>query len=246
MLPRTATILESAPGIRNNKPDDDVFHGCFRHLLNCGSVLAGWRGGIFQWKRWTQPLKKASGIAEEALAHLQKIRTEEDTKIKIITRILTECLGGGLSPILRPRSPHMRTASSDYLITADGKGSLLVDATPFTTPVGVKPKNSRVTGSMGLWRVRINRISPDSTDNRGRVSEDNSPINSRRGRNSLAREERASVRFGADSGHWGPKVTNGWISPKTVIRHVPITWLGLAKSAAIRNRQINAARASCQ
>ena len=40
-----------------------------------------------------------SAIADEALAHHHKIVSEEGTKIKIITRILTECLGWSFADI---------------------------------------------------------------------------------------------------------------------------------------------------
>ena len=67
--------------------------------------------------------EKFSAIADEALAHQHKIVSEEGTKIKIITRILTECLGWSFADIAAETAHE-----NGYLISSDGKGALLVEA----------------------------------------------------------------------------------------------------------------------
>jgi cold shock CspA family protein len=70
--------------------------------------------------------EKASAIADETSAQLENIRSEEDAKIKIITRILTECLGWSFADVAA-ESAH-ENGYSDYLIKKDGKNALLVEA----------------------------------------------------------------------------------------------------------------------
>jgi predicted type IV restriction endonuclease len=67
-----------------------------------------------------------STIAKEALAQQEKIVSEEDTKIQIITRIVTECLGWAFTDIAA-ESAH-ENGYSDYLVSNDGKGALLIEA----------------------------------------------------------------------------------------------------------------------
>ncbi|MEZ5790058.1 MAG: cold shock domain-containing protein [Nitratireductor sp.] len=69
---------------------------------------------------------KCSAIAEEALKHLDKIRSEEDTKIRIINRMLTECLGWAFADVAAETAHE--NGYSDYLISNNGKGALLVEA----------------------------------------------------------------------------------------------------------------------
>lgn len=69
---------------------------------------------------------KASAIAAEALSDVEKIKSEEDTKIRIITRILTDCLGWSFSDIAA--EVRHESGFSDYLISHSGKSALLVEA----------------------------------------------------------------------------------------------------------------------
>ncbi len=68
----------------------------------------------------------ASKILTDAKVNLQRIRTEEDTKIQIITRILTECLGWNFSDIAAETAHE--NGYSDYLVSSHNKGSLLIEA----------------------------------------------------------------------------------------------------------------------
>jgi GTPase SAR1 family protein len=69
---------------------------------------------------------KASAIVGDARASLDTIHTEEDAKIRIVTRIFTECLGWDFTDIAA-ETAHAN-GYSDYLISNSGKGALLVEA----------------------------------------------------------------------------------------------------------------------
>lgn len=65
-------------------------------------------------------------IKHEVSANLQNIITEEDAKIQIINRVLTECLGWKFSDIGAERAHD--NGFSDYLIAPSGRNSLIVEA----------------------------------------------------------------------------------------------------------------------
>lgn len=70
--------------------------------------------------------EKANTIIGEAVSSIDRIRTEEDTKIQIITRILTECLGWAFADIAAETAHE--NGYSDYLISNAERGALLVEA----------------------------------------------------------------------------------------------------------------------
>lgn len=65
-------------------------------------------------------------IRDQVQANLDAILTEEDAKIQIITRILTECLGWGFSDIGAERKHD--SGFSDYLISRNNRNILIVEA----------------------------------------------------------------------------------------------------------------------
>ena len=69
---------------------------------------------------------RAQHIVDAVLANATKIRTEEDCKIQIITRILIESLNWSFSDI----SAEVKhdNGYSDYLLSNDGKPALLIEA----------------------------------------------------------------------------------------------------------------------
>ena len=62
-----------------------------------------------------------SAIAKEARAKHNKIISEEDTKIKIITRILTECLGWSFTDIAAETAHEPRTTVEPRLDTGHAR-----------------------------------------------------------------------------------------------------------------------------
>jgi len=73
-----------------------------------------------------QAESKAKEIFEDIEIIFEKIKSEEDTKIQIINRVLTECLGWSTTSI-RAESHH-ENGFSDYIIEDDEKPILLIEA----------------------------------------------------------------------------------------------------------------------
>jgi len=65
-------------------------------------------------------------IRDETHANLENILTEEDAKIQIINRVLTECLGWRFSDIGAERAHE--NGYSDYLIANAGRNALIIEA----------------------------------------------------------------------------------------------------------------------
>lgn len=70
--------------------------------------------------------EKAKSIAADANTNLSNIVTEEDAKIQIINRIVTECLGWKLADI-RTESKH-DNGFSDYILSDGNQPALLIEA----------------------------------------------------------------------------------------------------------------------
>ena len=70
--------------------------------------------------------EKTKNIADAAVLNVQSIKTEEDTKLQIITRIITESLGWSYSDI--GAEVKHDNGYSDYLLSNDGKPALIVEA----------------------------------------------------------------------------------------------------------------------
>jgi len=68
----------------------------------------------------------ASKIIDEAKENIEKIRSEEDAKIQIITRLLCESLGWSFSDISAEK--HHDNGYSDYLISIGDSTAILVEA----------------------------------------------------------------------------------------------------------------------
>ncbi|WP_306127894.1 AAA family ATPase [Roseovarius sp. MMSF_3350] len=65
-------------------------------------------------------------IRDEVNANLDNILTEEDAKIQIINRVITECLGWNFAEIGAERAHE--SGYSDYLVTLAGRNALIVEA----------------------------------------------------------------------------------------------------------------------
>ncbi len=73
-----------------------------------------------------EAFEKAQSIVKDAQANLDGIRTEEDTKIQIILRLLTESLGWFQSDI-SAETKH-ENGYSDFILSNDNKAALLIEA----------------------------------------------------------------------------------------------------------------------
>lgn len=73
-----------------------------------------------------QAYTKFIEISSSVSVNIDAIITEEDAKIQIITRILTECLGWDFSDLAAERKHQ--NGFSDYLITRDGRNALIIEA----------------------------------------------------------------------------------------------------------------------
>ena len=75
-------------------------------------------------------LDKAEGAAcllvSEVSHNLETIKTEEDAKVRIITRIITECLGWSTNDFRMERQNE--NGFSDYLLLAQDSPALLIEA----------------------------------------------------------------------------------------------------------------------
>ncbi|MDP0926582.1 cold shock domain-containing protein [Paracoccus onubensis] len=65
-------------------------------------------------------------IRDEVKGNIDNILTEEDAKIQIITRVITECLGWSFADIEAERAHE--NGYSDYLVTVSGLNALIVEA----------------------------------------------------------------------------------------------------------------------
>lgn len=70
--------------------------------------------------------ERVAAIFEEAKANAGDIRTEEDAKIRIITRVLTDCLGWSYSDIQAERAHE--NGFSDYLLAQGDTNFFLIEA----------------------------------------------------------------------------------------------------------------------
>jgi predicted type IV restriction endonuclease len=70
--------------------------------------------------------EKTKQIAADAKQCLERIVTEEDAKIQIITRVLTECLGW-LHSDIRAEQKH-ESGYSDYVLSEHGRALLVIEA----------------------------------------------------------------------------------------------------------------------
>ena len=70
--------------------------------------------------------EKTKDIIDAAVLNLQGIKTEEDTKLQIITRIITEGLGWSFSDI--GAEVKHDNGYSDYLLSSDGNPALIIEA----------------------------------------------------------------------------------------------------------------------
>ena len=70
--------------------------------------------------------EKTKGIIDDVLRNVSNIRTEEDAKIQIITRVITEGLNWSFSDI--GAEVKHENGFSDYLLSNDGRPALLVEA----------------------------------------------------------------------------------------------------------------------
>ena len=70
--------------------------------------------------------EKTKNIVDEALQNISNIKTEEDSKIQLITRIITEGLNWSFSDI-RAEKKH-ENGYSDYLLSIDNEPTLLIEA----------------------------------------------------------------------------------------------------------------------
>lgn len=91
----------------------------------------------------------AKAIVEQVSGDQIGVHSEEDTKLKIITRLLTEALGWSFADIQAEKKHE--NGFSDYLITAAGKSALLVEAKRIgTLQVGTaepgRPKEFKLSG----------------------------------------------------------------------------------------------------
>lgn len=95
-------------------------------------------------------------IRDEVSSNLENILTEEDAKIQVITRIITECLGWQFSDIGAERKHD--NGFSDYMISSAGKNHLIIEAKRMgRVPVSVTDKavqkNLKLNGP-GLTKCR--------------------------------------------------------------------------------------------
>lgn len=70
--------------------------------------------------------EKTKDIIDAAVPNIQSIKTEEDTKLRIITRIITEGLGWSFSDI--GAEVKHDNGYSDYLLSNKGKPALIIEA----------------------------------------------------------------------------------------------------------------------
>ena len=70
--------------------------------------------------------EKTKSIMDEVLQNVSNINTEEDAKIQIITRVITEGLNWSFSDI--GAEVKHENGYSDYLLSNDGRPTLLVEA----------------------------------------------------------------------------------------------------------------------
>ena len=70
--------------------------------------------------------EKILAISDEVKGNIDNILTEEDAKIQIITRVITECLGWKYADIGAERAHD--NGFSDYLVTNAGHNALIVEA----------------------------------------------------------------------------------------------------------------------
>lgn len=70
--------------------------------------------------------ESARQVIETAAVHLEQIKTEEDAKLQIITRILTEALGWSHTEI-SAEQPN-ENGYSDYVLSRDGQASFVLEA----------------------------------------------------------------------------------------------------------------------
>lgn len=73
-----------------------------------------------------QAFQSARRIVETAMDHLDQIKTEEDTKLQIITRFLTEALGWKHTDI-SAEQPN-QNGFSDYVVCRDGQAAFVLEA----------------------------------------------------------------------------------------------------------------------
>lgn len=73
-----------------------------------------------------QAFESARRVIETAAAHLEQIKTEEDAKLQIITRILTEALGWKHTDI-SAEQPN-QNGFSDYVVSRDGQAAFVLEA----------------------------------------------------------------------------------------------------------------------
>ena len=71
-------------------------------------------------------LERTKDIVDAADENIQNIKTEEDTKLQIITRIITEGLGWSFSDI--GAEVRHDNGYSDYLLSNKAKPALIIEA----------------------------------------------------------------------------------------------------------------------
>ena len=88
--------------------------------------------------------EKTKDIVDAAVLNVESIKTEEDAKLQIITRIITEGLKWSLSDI--GAEVKHDNGYSDYLLSNDGKPALIIEGVITKSGVQSDLKKSGVSG----------------------------------------------------------------------------------------------------